>query len=124
MIVFLASHMDAVAYTMAATSTRNLREGEDPDRGMRLFWCVVITLIPLSILFTGASLETMKTTVVLTALPFLAILLIKTGGFVALVKTGLRPRSGPSDRNPYPEPIIKAETLPVGAVLKGDGQSL
>jgi choline-glycine betaine transporter len=34
MIVFLASHMDAVAYTMAATSTRNLREGEDPDRGM------------------------------------------------------------------------------------------
>ncbi len=36
MIVFLASHMDAVAYTMAATSTRNLREGDDPDRGMRL----------------------------------------------------------------------------------------
>ena len=60
MIIFLASHMDAVAYTMAATSTRNLQEGDDPDRGLRLFWCVVITLIPLSILFTGASLETMK----------------------------------------------------------------
>ncbi len=37
MIIFLASHMDAVAYTMAATSTRNLREGDDPDRGLRLF---------------------------------------------------------------------------------------
>lgn len=45
MIIFLASHMDAVAYTMAATSTRNLQEGDDPDRGLRLFWCVVITLI-------------------------------------------------------------------------------
>lgn len=55
---------------MAATSTRNLREGEDPNRMLRLFWCVVITLIPLSILFAGASLDTMKTTVVLTALPF------------------------------------------------------
>lgn len=43
MIIFLASHMDAVAYTMAATSTRNLQEGDDPDRGLRLFWCVVIT---------------------------------------------------------------------------------
>ncbi len=32
--------------TMAATSTRNLREGDDPDRGMRLFWCVVITPHP------------------------------------------------------------------------------
>lgn len=37
MIIFLASHMDAVAYTMAATSTRNLKEGDDPDRALRLF---------------------------------------------------------------------------------------
>ncbi|AWA75193.1 BCCT family transporter [Klebsiella pneumoniae] len=124
MIVFLASHMDAVAYTMAATSTRNLREGDDPDRGMRLFWCVVITLIPLSILFTGASLETMKTTVVLTALPFLAILLIKTGGFVRWLKQDYAHVPVHQIETLTPEPIIKAETLPVGAVLKGDGQSL
>ncbi|ADO49060.1 BCCT family transporter [[Enterobacter] lignolyticus] len=86
MIIFLASHMDAVAYTMAATSTRNLAEGEDPERSLRLFWCVVITLIPLSILFTGASLGTMKTTVILTALPFLVILLVKTFGFMRWLK--------------------------------------
>lgn len=61
-------------------------EGDDPDRGLRLFWCVVISLIPLSILFTGASLETMKTTVVLTALPFLVILLVKVGGFIRWLK--------------------------------------
>ncbi|WP_340619981.1 BCCT family transporter [Xenorhabdus siamensis] len=86
MIIFLASHMDAVAYTMAATSTRNLSEGQDPGRELRLFWCVVITLIPLSILFTQASLETMKTTVVLTALPFLVILLFKVYGFIRWIK--------------------------------------
>ncbi|PHM58691.1 BCCT family transporter [Xenorhabdus sp. KK7.4] len=86
MIIFLASHMDAVAYTMAATSTRNLSEGQDPSRNLRLFWCVVITLIPLSILFTQASLETMKTTVVLTALPFLVILLFKVYGFIRWIK--------------------------------------
>ncbi|HHV4305511.1 TPA: BCCT family transporter [Klebsiella pneumoniae] len=104
--------------------TRNLREGDDPDRGMRLFWCVVITLIPLSILFTGASLETMKTTVVLTALPFLAILLIKTGGFVRWLKQDYAHVPVHQIETHTPEPIIKAETLPVGAVLKGDGQSL
>ncbi len=46
MIIFLASHMDAVAYTMAATSTRNLQEGQDPSPMLRLFWCVVITPDP------------------------------------------------------------------------------
>ena len=53
---------------------------------LRLFWCVVITLIPLSILFTGASLDTMKTTVILTALPFLLVLLVKTYGFARWLK--------------------------------------
>ncbi len=34
---------------------------------MRLFWCVVITLIPLSILFTGASRDHENYRGVLTA---------------------------------------------------------
>lgn len=86
MIVSLASHMDAVAWTMAATSTRNLQEGQDPSPLLRLFWCVMITLIPLAILFTSASLDTMKTTVVLTALPFLLVLVVKTWGFSVWLK--------------------------------------
>ena len=85
MIIFLAAH-GRRGYTMAATSTRNLQEGQDPSPMLRLFWCVVITLIPLSILFTGASLDTMKTTVILTALPFLLVLLVKTYGFARWLK--------------------------------------
>ncbi|EIL4496275.1 BCCT family transporter [Salmonella enterica] len=124
MIIFLASHMDAVAYTMAATSTRNLREGEEPERGLRLFWCVVITLIPLSILFTGASLETMKTTVVLTALPFLAILLVKTAGFLRWLKQDYAHVPVHLIETHVPEPAALPGQLPPGAVLKSDGQSL
>jgi len=81
MVVFLASHMDAVAYAVAATSTRNLREGEDPSPTLRLFWCVMLTLVPLAMLFAKSSLSTMKTAVVLTAIPFMAILLVKIYGF-------------------------------------------
>ncbi|EBP9336589.1 hypothetical protein ATP20_26625, partial [Salmonella enterica] len=121
MIIFLASHMDAVAYTMAATSTRNLREGEEPERGLRLFWCVVITLIPLSILFTGASLETMKTTVVLTALPFLAILLVKTAGFLRWLKQDYAHVPVHLIETHVPEPAALPGQLPPGAVLKSDG---
>lgn len=124
MIIFLASHMDAVAYTMAATSTRNLREGEEPERGLRLFWCVVITLIPLSILFTGASLETMKTTVVLTALPFLAILLVKTAGFLRWLKQDYAHVPVHLIETHVPESAALPGQLPPGAVLKSDGQSL
>lgn len=82
MAVMLAAHMDAVAYAMAATSTRNLREGEDPSRGMKIFWCIILTLIPLAILYTNAPLSTVKTSAVITGLPFLIILLVTLGGFL------------------------------------------
>lgn len=80
MLVFLAAHVDAVAYAVAATTTRNLAEGQDPSPTSRVFWCVALTLVPLAMLFTRASLETMKTAVVLTAIPFLLILSIKVFG--------------------------------------------
>ncbi|WER49011.1 BCCT family transporter [Cupriavidus sp. WKF15] len=80
MIVFLAAHVDAVAYAVAATTTRNLKEGQDPSPTSRVFWCVMLTLVPLAMLFVKASLETMKTAVVLTAIPFLVILGIKLFG--------------------------------------------
>ncbi len=47
MIVFLASHMDAVAYTHGGDQyPPTCAKARDPDRGMRLFWCVVITPHP------------------------------------------------------------------------------
>ncbi|PJG59388.1 BCCT family transporter [Aeromonas cavernicola] len=81
MAVFCASHMDAAAYAVAATCTRQLQEGDDPTPTHRLFWCVALTLVPLAMLFAKASLSTMKTAMVLTAIPFTLILLVKVYGF-------------------------------------------
>lgn len=82
MAVFCASHMDAAAYAVAATSTRNMQEGQDPSPTHRLFWCIALTLIPLAMLFAKVSLSTMETAVVLTAIPFLVILMTKIYGFL------------------------------------------
>ncbi|WP_282363465.1 BCCT family transporter [Pseudomonas sp. PS01297] len=82
MLVFLASHLDAVAYTVAATSTRNLREGQDPAPSLRLFWCLLLAALPLAMLYINASLNTLKTAVILTAIPFIFILFVKIWGLL------------------------------------------
>lgn len=82
MLVFLASHLDAVAYTVAATSTRNLREGQDPSPTLRLFWCLLLAMLPLAMLYINASLNTLKTAVILTAIPFIFILIVKIWGLL------------------------------------------
>ena len=82
MLVFLASHLDAVAYTVAATSTRNLREGQDPSPTLRLFRCLLLAVLPLAMLYINASLNTLKTAVILTAIPFIFILIVKIWGLL------------------------------------------
>jgi BCCT family betaine/carnitine transporter len=103
MLLFLASHLDATAFTVAAVSTRNLPDGTDPQRSLRLFWVVCLAAIPMAMLAINADLGTLKTGLTLTAIPFIFLLGIQVWGLVKWLredadridpKTGLiRPRS-------------------------------
>ena len=86
MVVFLAAHMDAVGYAVSATCTRGLEEGQDPSPNTRLFWCVMLTLVPIAMIFSKAPLDTMKAATVITAVPFIAIILVQTYGLVKWLK--------------------------------------
>ncbi len=82
MLLFLASHMDATSFTVAAVSTRNLPHGTDPARTLRLFWVVMLAAIPMTMLAINANLGTLKTGLTLTAIPFLFLLVIQVWGLV------------------------------------------
>ncbi|AXY57388.1 BCCT family transporter [Acinetobacter chinensis] len=86
MVIFLAAHMDAVGYAVSATCSQNLAEGQDPSRNIRLFWCVMLTLVPLAMIFSKAPLDTMKAATVVCALPFIVIILVQTFGLVKWLK--------------------------------------
>ncbi|HDS1740439.1 TPA: BCCT family transporter [Pseudomonas putida] len=86
MLVFLASHLDAVSFAVAATSTRNLKEGDEPSTTLRLFWCLMLAAIPLAMLYIGAPLHALKTVVTVAAIPFLAVLIVKMYGLLRWMK--------------------------------------
>lgn len=74
--------MDAVGYAVSATCSKGLQEGQDPSQNVRLFWCVMLTLVPLAMIFSKAPLDTMKAATIVTALPFIIIILVQTFGLV------------------------------------------
>ena len=82
MVIFLAAHMDAVGYAVSATCTRGLSEGQDPSPNARLFWCLMLTLVPIAMIFSKAPLDTMKTATIVTALPVIVIIMVQTYGLV------------------------------------------
>lgn len=67
--IFLATTLDSSSYTLAATTTIGLKEGENPSRGFKLFWAILLAVVPCSLLFAGADLTTFQSMAVLTATP-------------------------------------------------------
>ncbi|RDI23989.1 BCCT family betaine/carnitine transporter [Rhodococcus sp. AG1013] len=104
MLLFLASHMDATSFTVAAVSTRNLPVGTDPARGLRLFWVVMLAAIPMAMLAINANLGTLKTGLTLTAIPFLFLLGMQIVGLTRWLRQD-GPRVDPESGLVRPEEI-------------------
>nr|WP_067292433.1 BCCT family transporter [Marinobacterium profundum] len=72
-IVLLATTFDSAAYVLACTTSTALDEGQEPAKSNRLFWCLVITILPLALLFVGG-LKSLQTVSIIVALPLILIL--------------------------------------------------
>jgi BCCT family betaine/carnitine transporter len=73
-IVLLATTFDSAAYVMACATTKELGEGQEPERSNRLFWCFAIAILPVTLLLLGG-LKTMQTASVLVGFPVMLILI-------------------------------------------------
>ena len=81
-VLFLATTLDGAAFTMASTATPNLQENEEPHPVHRLFWCVMLALVPLTMIFIGANLDTIKTSAIITGVPIVFIMMIMIIGWI------------------------------------------
>ena len=81
-VLFLATTLDGAAFTMASTATPKLRGDEEPHPVHRLFWCVMLALVPLTMIFIGASLDTIKTSAIITGIPILFIMILIIFGWL------------------------------------------
>lgn len=81
-VLFLATTLDGAAFTMAATATPGLAENEEPHPMHRLFWCVMLALVPLTMIFIGANLNTIKTCAIITGVPIIIIMGVMVYGWL------------------------------------------
>lgn len=81
-LLFLATTLDGAAFTMATTSTKGLRNDEEPHPMLRLFWCVMLALVPLTMILIQADLNTIKTCAIITAVPIIFIMMVMLYGWL------------------------------------------
>lgn len=93
-VLYLATTLDSASFTLASTVSPNLREGEDPSPFLRLFWCVMLAAVPMTMSFINADLNTIKTSAIITAIPLSFIVIVLVIGMLRWMKEdyGLIPR--------------------------------
>ena len=72
---FVASCLDSASFSLAQTTTLRLDESGNVSKPLRLFWCVVLTLVPLAILFAKADFSALKSLAILVSIPFMFVVI-------------------------------------------------
>ncbi|MCI8601632.1 MAG: BCCT family transporter [Oscillospiraceae bacterium] len=86
MVTLCASTFDAMSLTISSYSLKNPKEGEESDWKLRVFWSLVLILLPMALIFTEAPLSTLQALTILGAVPIMVILIIVIVGFVRDLK--------------------------------------
>lgn len=99
-IGFVASSLDSASFSLAQTTTLKLDDSGEVSRPLRLFWCLVLTFVPLSIMFARADFSALKSLAILVSIPFMFVVIYMEIVLFRWLRADLnRESSGSEDRS-------------------------
>ena len=84
-IVFSATTYDSASYILASNATKSLPAGDDPAIWQRLFWALMLGLLPLSLLFVGGQ-RVVQTAALIASVPLILIGVVMAWSLVRKLK--------------------------------------
>ena len=82
MILLLTTSLDSTTLIAGAFSEPSLKPDELPSRKSRLFWAVLLIILPVALLFAEGSLDNIQSVAIIAALPLSVILGMCTVSFI------------------------------------------
>ncbi|GAB1476474.1 hypothetical protein MASR2M70_13080 [Bacillota bacterium] len=83
---FVAPSMDAASLALAETVTKR----GTPKMALRLFWCVLLAVIPMAIILSGSGFDAIKKLAIIISVPFLIIVVAMEIGLFKWLKHDYR----------------------------------
>ena len=78
MIAFYATSFDALTMVASSYSYKALGADEDPDKSVKLFWAIMLMLLPIALIFAQNSMANLQTVSIIAAFPngFIIVLIV------------------------------------------------
>ena len=97
MIAFYATSFDALTMVASTYSYQELKAGEEPKKGVKLFWAVLLILFPIALIFNDSSMANLQSVSIIAAFPIGFIILLMIVSFFKDAKQYLAEREGRGD---------------------------
>ena len=82
MIAFYATSFDSIALTASCYSYHTLKDGEQPNKGIQLMWCILLILLPIALLFAESSMNNLQSVSIVAAFPIGAVIVMIAVSFM------------------------------------------
>lgn len=82
MIAFYATSFDSITLVASAYSYKEIEEGEDASKGMKLFWAILLILLPIALLFSESSMNNLQTVSMIAAFPIALVIVLIILSFI------------------------------------------
>ena len=90
MIAFYATSFDSITLVASQYSYREIREGEEASKKMRLFWAILLILLPLALIFSEGSMNNLQSVSIIAAFPIGMVIVLIIASFIKDAKAYLR----------------------------------
>lgn len=87
---FICTTLDTASLALASTTAKGLDKDNNPGARPRLFWCAMLTLVPLALMFSGAPFDALKSLAILVSTPLAVVLLFLLIGLFRWLKVDRR----------------------------------
>ncbi|MGL5433924.1 MAG: BCCT family transporter [Lachnospiraceae bacterium] len=92
MVLFYSTSFDSITLVAASYSYKKLENDQDPDKRVKLFWAILLILLPVALIFSESSMENLKTVSIIAAFPVGFIMVLIVASFFKDAKAYLKER--------------------------------
>lgn len=89
MVAFYATSFDSITLVAAAYSYKEIKGEEEASSGMKLFWAILLILLPIALIFSDSSMNNLQTVSIIAAFPIAFVIILIIASFIKDAKKQL-----------------------------------
>lgn len=82
MIAFYATSFDGITLVASQYSYREFKEDEEASNRMKLFWAILLILLPIGLIFSEGSMNNLQTVSIIAAFPIAIVIIMIIASFI------------------------------------------